>query len=225
MQTGTVLPPTSLILSGLLMLAGVCSDARPAFAQTQLDCPLPAGVTPPTPPRVTAQQVEDGSASLRDFALAARGQAQEGTTAEQAAYVGCLLRQEGSPWRSGSTYLIQLTPDGRVFVHAKDMSLSGRLLNPVIYGAILHALGIDPAVLTDPAAAQAAFTAAAAGDGGPFNVPDVPGASGYASAYSSTSVVLVGFDLDSSHVVPISEEVLDYGDPPITAGTWWTGPP
>ena len=218
MQAGTVLPPTSLILSGLLALAGVCSDARPAFAQTQLDCPLPAGVTPPTPPRVTAQQVEDGSASLRDFALAARGQAQEGTTAEQAAYVGCLLRQEGSPWRSGSTYLIQLTPDGRVFVHAKDMSLSGRLLNPVIYGAILHALGIDPAVLTDPAAAQAAFTAAAAGDGGPFNVPDVPGASGYASAYSSTSVVLVGFDLDSSHVVPISEEVLDYGDPPITAG-------
>ena len=218
MQAGTVLTPTSLLLSGLLVLAGVFSDARPAFAQTQLDCPLPAGVTPPADPRVTAQQVEDGSASLTDFALAARDQAQGSTTAEQAAYVGCLLRQEGSPWRSGATYLIQLTPDGRVFVHAKDMSLSGRLLKPVIYGAILHAVGIDPAALTDPAAAQAAFTAAAVGDGGLFNVPAVPGASGYASAYSSTSVVLVGFDLDSSHVVPLSEEALDYGDPPITAG-------
>ena len=217
MQTGRLLTPPALLLSGLLVLAGVFADARPAVAQTPLDCPLPDGVTPPAVPGVTAQQVEDGSASLTDFALAARGHAQGSTTAEQAAYVGCLLRQEGSPWRSGSTYLVQLTPDGRVFVHAKDMALSGRLLKPVIYGAILHVLGIDPAALTDPAAAQAAFTAAAAGNGGLFNVPDVPGASGYASAYSSTSVVLVGFDLDTSHLVPLSEEDIDYGDPPITA--------
>ena len=227
MQTRTVLTPISLMLSGLLALAGVCSDARPAFAQAQLDCPLPAGVTPPAPPRVTAQQVEDGSASLRDFALAARdhqftSDPQGVTTLEEAAYFGCLLRQEGSPWRSGSTYLVELTLDGRVFLHAKDMALSGRLLKPVIYGAILHALGIDPAVLTDPAAAQAAFTAAAAGDGGPFNVPEVPGAAGYATVYSSASmqgsrVLLVGFDLSASHLIPISEEALDYGDPSITA--------
>ena len=217
MQTGTLLTPTALILSGLLVLAGVFSDARPAFAQTQLDCPLPAGVTPTAPPRVTAQQVENGSASLMDFALAARDQSQGSSTAEQAAYAGCLLRQEGSPWRSGSTYLIQLTPDGRVFVHAKDMSLSGRQLTPAIYLAVLEALGIDPAALTDPAAAQAAFAAAVAGDGGPFNVPGIPSASGYATAYSSTSLVLAGFDLDASHVVPISDEDIDYGDPAVTA--------
>ena len=73
MQTGTVLPPPSLILSALLVLAGVCSDVRPAFAQTPLDCPLPADVAPPAP-RATAQQVEDGSPSLMNFTLAARDQ-------------------------------------------------------------------------------------------------------------------------------------------------------
>ncbi len=226
MQTGTVLPPISLLLSGLLALAGVFSDARPAFAQTPLDCPLPTGVTPPAPPRVTAQQVEDGSASLTDFALAARDQfvseSQGITTVKQAAYFGCIIRQEGSAWRSGSTYLIQLTLDGRVFIHTKDMSLSARKLTPVIYGAILHALGIDPAALTDLAAIQAAFAAAAAGDGGLFDVPGVPDASGYATVYLSVNlrqpiVLLAGFDLSASHLVPISEEAIDYADPPITA--------
>ena len=193
----------------------------PAYAQAQLACPLPAGVTPPATPAVTAQQVEDGTASLRDFALAARDHL-ETRDPDTAAYVGCLVRQEGSPWRSGSTYLVHLTPDGRVLLHAKDMSLGSRLLTPVIYGAILHALGIDPATLPSPAAAQAAFTDAAAGEGGPFNVPDVPGASGYATVYFSAGlqrpyVRLVGFDLDASHVIPISEEDIDYGDPPITA--------
>ena len=77
-----------------------------------------------------------------------------------------------------------LVPDGRVYVHAKDMALSGRQLTPVIYGAILHALGIDPAALTDPAAALAALTAAA-GDGGPFNVPEVPGAACYARVFTA----------------------------------------
>ena len=123
----------------------------------------------------------------------------------------------GGPWRSGSTYLIQLTPDGRVFVHAKDMSLSGRQLNPAIYAAILHALGIDPAALSDPGAAFAAFAAAAQGDGGLFEVPGVPGASGYASAYNAASVVLAGFDAGESHLVPVSEENIDYGEPPIAA--------
>ena len=227
MQPGTWLTPTALILaSGLLVLADVFSAARPALAQTQLDCPLPAGVTPPADPRVTAQQVEDGSASLTDFALAARDQfvseSQGITTVKQMAYFGCIIRQEGSAWRSGSTYLVQLTLDGRVLVHTQDMALSGRLLHPVIYGAILHALGIDPAALTDLAAIQAAFAAAAAGDGGLFDVAGVPGASGYATVYLSVNlrqpiVLLVGFDLSESHLVPISDEAIDYGDPPITA--------
>ncbi len=221
MQPGTWLTPTALMLSGLLVLAAICSEGREALAQTPLDCPLPAGVTPPADPRVTAQQVEDGSASLADFALAARDQfvSEVGVASPgRGAYVGCLLRQEGSPWHSGSTYLISLTLDGRVYLHAKDMALSGRQLTPVIYGAILEALGIDPAVLTDLAAAQAAFTVAAAGNGGPFDVPGLPGASGYATVYVSARrdpvVLLTGFDLASSH---LAEEEIEHVDPAITA--------
>ena len=208
-----------IFLTGLLVLACVFAAARPALAQAQKACPLPAGVTPPPAPRVTAQQVEDGSASLMDFTLAVRDQFGQGTTTvEEALYLGCLLRLEGSAYRSGSTYLVQLTPD-RIFVHAKAMRLAGRLLNPVIYGAILQALGINLADLADPATALAAFAAAAAGNGGPFNVPDVPGASGYATVYISANfpvpiVTIAGFDLTESH---LAEEAIDYGDPTITA--------
>ena len=210
----------SLVL-GLIVLAGFCSAVRPALAQ--LDCPLPAGVTPPEDPRVTAQQVEDGSVSLTDFALAARDQfVSESagiTTVEQAAYVGCLVRQEGSAWRSGSTYLVQLTLDGRVLVHTRDMSLSGEKLMTPIYLAILQALGINPAVLADPGQAAAAFAAATMGDGGLFDVAGVAGATGYATIYFSASlrqpiVLLAGFDLGRSH---LEESVIDHFQPPVTA--------
>ncbi|MCY4514454.1 MAG: hypothetical protein OXC69_04875 [Candidatus Tectomicrobia bacterium] len=219
MKSGT--PKTSKCLSlalGLLVLAGMVSGAGPALAQP--DCPLPDGVTPPAAPRVTAQEVEDGNAGVAAFALAMRDgrdiwQGDETVTFERWIYFGCLLRQEGSPWRSGSTYFVELTIDGRVFAHAKDMSLSGRQLKPAIYGAILHALGIDPAALTDPAAARAAFAAAADGDGALFDVPEVPGASGHASADSfSASLLLAGFDLDSSH---LTEEQIDHLEPVVTA--------
>ena len=221
MKVRTLPKKASLIpAAGLLVLAAVFTIEHPALAQTQEACPLPPGVTPPPDPRATAQQVEDGSASLKDFAQAARDQFSQGVaTAEEAFYIGCLLRHEGSPWRSGSTYLVQLTPD-RIFFHAKAMALSGRLLNPVIYGAILQALGINPAdLLADPGAALAAFAAAAAGDGGPFNIPDIPGASGYATVYISANfpipiVLLAGFDLDESH---LSDEEIDYGNPTVTA--------
>ena len=171
---------------------------------------------------MTAQQVEN-DATLRDFALAVRDQFGQGTptTPQLGLYAGCLIRQEGSVYRSGSTYLIQLRRDGRVFVHAKDMSLSGRQLRPVIYGAILQqALGIDPAVVrTDPAAALAAFTDATTGDGGSFDVPSIPGASGYAAVYVSAKfgspvVLLAGFDLNASHLI---EEDIVHIEPAVTA--------
>ena len=209
-----------ILVVSLLVLAGVFSNTHPALAQMQEGCSLPAGVTPPPTPPVTAQQVEDGSASLMDFTLVAKEYlGGEALTPEQGGYyLGCLIRQEGSPWRSGSTYLIELTPDGRVFLHAKDMALSGGLLNPLIYGAILQALGINPADLASPAAAGAAFAAAAAGNGGAFNIPDIPGASGYAATYIHGSgfpiVLLAGFDLKSSHLIP---EQIDPGDLAITA--------
>ena len=229
MQTGTWLTPVSLILaSGLFLLTSVLSDARPAFAQAQLDCPLPDGVTPLADPPVTAQQVEDGSASLTDFALAVRDifvSESQGmttpniTTLKQLAYVGCLFRQEGGPWRSGSTYVVRLAPSDRVLVHSKDMALSGGQLDPVIYEAILRALGIDPANLTSPAAARTEFAAATTREGGAFNVPDIPGASGYAIALLSgisgqPALVLVGFDLDASH---LAAEDIEHIEPPVTA--------
>ena len=185
-------------------------------------CPLPTGGTPVEPPLVTAQQVENGTGSLMDFALRSRDRFREQaalTTLGQAQYLGCLIRRDESPWRSGSTYLVTLTPDGRVNVQAKDMSLSGRLLKPSIYGGILGALGIDPEVLADRPAARAAFAAAEAGNGGSFDIPSVPGASGYAVVYTSLSfrtpaVLLAGFDLNETH---LATEQIDYGDPAVTA--------
>ena len=206
---------------GLLGLAGVLANGLSASAQDA--CPLPVGVTPVAPPQVTAQQVENGTGSLMDFALSSRDrfreQAVQATTPGQTQYFACLIRQDESPWRSGSTYLVTLTHDGRVFVHAKDMSLSGRQLRPSIYRGILRALGINPADLANPAAFRAAFAAAEAGNGGSFDIPSVPGASGYASAYTSLSfrtpaVLLAGFDLDASH---LAAEQIDYGDPAVTA--------
>ena len=216
--------PSRLLVVGLFALAGVFSDGRPAWGQTQEACPLPDGATPPPDPPVTAQQVEDGSGSLMDFALAARGllslHATELTGIEQFAYTTCEIRREGSPYRSGSTYLIELTLDGRILTHAKDMSLSGRLLNPVIYVAILQASGINPAdLMADHDTSEDAFHAAEAGNGGAFNMPDIPGASGYATVYTSGSlgsglVLLAGFDLNETH---LAEEQIEYGSPATTA--------
>ena len=214
----TLFTPAFMIpVAGLLVFC----MAHSALAQSQGVCVLRPGLTPPPVPQTTAQQVADGSATLKEFVMAAKGQFSRRTeTPEEALYFGCLTRQDGSHWYAGSVYFVSLSPDGRVFVHSADMSMSGRLLNPLIYGAILQAVGINPAdLLADPGSALAAFTAAAAGDGGEFNVPIIPGASGYATVYLSTNfgvpiLLLAGFELDESHV---AEEELDYGDPAVTA--------
>ena len=236
MNTGRWFASTSMIFSvGLLVLAGVFSDAPPAAAQTGGACPLPAGVTPPPDPPVTAQQVEDGG-SLRDFALAVTAQFREQNESVDLGpflYFSCLLRQEGSLWRAGSTYVVVLSADGRLFLHAKDMALTGRRLHPSIYAGILSALGVPQAVLADltspdPAIAgraQAAFIATLSQEpDSPFDATGaVPGAAGYASVYVSTAygglpfVGLAGFDLGESHLLPLASEQIDYGDPAITA--------
>ena len=238
MKTRTLLSLEYMIpIVGLIVFAGVFFNAPPPLAQTQGDCELPAGVSPPTEPSVTAQQVEDGSATLQEFALVTRDQFKQGqATPEESFYFGCLIRQEGSHWRSGSTYIVSLLADGRVFIHAKDMALSGRLLNPVIYGLILSALGVSTTDLVnlaspDPAVAAQAFGAVMSTllqePDAPFDAttpipglsPGIPGASGYATVHLSGNfgvpiIMLVGFDLNESHVV---EEEIDYGDPTITA--------
>lgn len=239
-RTRTTRTPKPVVLC-LLLLGFVHADVRPAVAQEA--CPLPAGTTPVAPPPVTAQQVEDDRSLLSDFALASRDRARESalqaTTVEQGLHVGCLIRQEGSAWRSGSTYIVTLTPDGRVFLHAKDMALAGRQLNPAIYSEILSALGVSPAALADLASpdpdtqnrAFAAILATLAQEpDGAFDATDplpgvrpaMPGASGYASVYVSPNlgapiVLLAGFDLGEAHLVPVGAEAIDYGDPAITA--------
>ena len=230
MKTGTVPILKSMIAVGLAALTAVFFDARPALAQTQEACPLPDGVSPPPDPAVTAQQVEDGSASLRDFALAARERLNRERRERLYLYNLCLIRQEGGPYRSGSTYLVQLTLDRRVYVHAKEMALSGRRLKRPIYGAILTALGVSPADLgklrsTDPAIRGPALAALnntlsqepeALFDAADVGVPD---ASGHVSSYYSETlgvpiIQFAGFDLNETH---LDEEVIDYGEPAITA--------
>ena len=228
MKTATWKTSTCLsLVVGLLVLAGICSSAGPASAQ--VDCPLPAGVTAPDPP-VTAQDVVNGSRTLAAFALAARDQSKsrgaDVLTPQQLAYSGCRLRQEGGPWYYGSTYIVTLTPDGRVYLHAKNMSLSAGKLQSPIYAQILRALGTPLAVLqglssSDPAArtrAQVMLLAHLESEPhGPFNLTG--GGSGHAAAYVSVNtgnplVLLVGFDLNASH---LAAEDIDYGDPAIRA--------
>ena len=130
MKRATRKTRTTLFSIGLLVLAGAFSDVRFASAQAQDTCPFPEISV--ADPSVTAQQVENGSASLEDFALAAtesfREHGQHIESLEQGARFGCLLRQEGGPYRSGSTYTVQVV-HGRVLFHAKDMSLRDRQLN------------------------------------------------------------------------------------------------
>ena len=134
------------------------------------------------------------------------------------------------PYRSGSTYLVQLTLDRRVYVHAKQMALSGRRLKASIFTSILTALGVSPSDLaklqsTDPAIRGPAIAALnnllSQEPDGAFDAArfGAPGASGHAGSYFSEHLgvpvmLLAGFDLNESH---LDEEVIDYGDPAITA--------
>ena len=199
-------PASLTLVVGVCVLAGVFSHAHPARAEHPGDCGYPADTPLPAGPAVTAQQVEDGSATLGEFMLAARVRFDElhheVTSFGESLQVHCLTRQEGSAWRSGSTYLVSLTADGRVWQHAKSLGLSGRLLKPLIYGAILQAAGINPAELTDRASAAEAF--AAAGTGGLFDLPDIPGASGFAFAAPTLSFWIAGFEIDETHLVPVA---------------------
>ena len=220
----------SIVAAGMLVLAGIGADGRDALAQTQDECPLPAGVERPADPPVTAQQVEDGSATLEEFTLAAIRHFKEGgaevLTPQQLAYSGCRLRQEGGPWRSGSTYIVTLTSDGRVYLHARDMSLSAGRLKPSIYAGLLRALRTPAAVLAGLRSADAATRASAQSmllahlesePHAPFSLAG--GVSGHAGAYQSVNtgrplVLLAGFDLNASH---LEEEEIDYGNPAVTA--------
>ena len=226
---------SSCLAIGLVAFACICFEGRdvmaqgPVVIQEREPCPLPAGEAPPADPAVTAQQVEDGSATLAEFAQAAlrhfKG-VDDVLTTQQLAYSGCRLRLEGGPWRSGSTYVVTLSADGRVYLHAKNMSLSAGKLQAPIYGQILLALGTPPAVLQGLRAMNDAARNRAMAmllnhlltePHAPFSLAG--GGSGYAGAYVSANtgrplVLLVGFDLDDTH---LAEEDIDYGNPAIMA--------
>ena len=206
--------PATFAALCLLMLAGLGFGAQPALAQTNEACPPAPGVTPIDDPSVTAQQVENGSATPEEFILSAREDFEKAVEANRATglHFGCLIRQEGGPWRSGSTYLVQLAPNGRVFLHAKNMALSGNILKRGIRTAILASL-LPRVDLTNPIAVA----------GGLLRKPTarimgIPGVSGYASVYRGAAgapiILLTGFDLNASH---LDREQIDYGDPTIRA--------
>ena len=216
--------------ASMLALAGVGFGANHAYAQAVEACPLPPGVTPPRNPTVTAQQVEQGG-DLRAFLLSVpditRNMFRTATGLQQLSYFGCVSRQEGSVWRSGSTYIVQVTLNGRVAVHTKDMSLGGGLLNPRIYAVILSSLGVPQAVLDDLAssdadrakAAQAALMAVLLQEPDAAFDAGLPGASGHAAVFVSPveripSLMIAGFDLDKSHLV---EEKIDHIEPSAAA--------
>ena len=244
MQTGNRKNRLALFLMvGLIVLAGIGPGARDASAQALEGCPLPEGLAALPDPAVTAQDVEDGSATLEQFAEAAVSQFKRGgsevATPQQLAYSGCRLRLEGGPWRSGSTYIVTLTPDGRVYLHARNMSLSARRLRSPIYAGILQALGTPGRILLgtaseDPAtaaSAQEALVEFLRDEPGPaaFDLtaptdrrPGLPGVSGQAAVYVSVNsqnplILLTGFDLNEQHLVSLDDENIDYGDPAITA--------
>ena len=182
-------------------------------------------------------------ATLKDYLVAVRDQfsaqsrSPDTASLEFLSYFGCLVRQEGSAYRSGSTYLVLMNPgDGTVVWHAEAMRFSGRRLDPSIHRTILSSLGVEPAVLADldspnPGTRSMAIAAVlqtlSQEPDGRFDAttpipdlrPGIPGASGHAAAYMAVNfgfplVLLSGFDINEAHV---ATEEIDFGSPTVTA--------
>ncbi len=207
-------PRRILFAALILALFGVFSAAPAAFAQDA--CPLPAGVTanPLATPSVTAAQVEAGAASISDFALAAKGY-MESVNLAGLSHNACVIRQEG-PWKSGDTYLVTISIDGRVFFHSDEAELSGRPLNNRVYGAILRALGITATAPADISAALA--NVATTGSFPNANGGQIPVIGGYAVGFKRTGgnplILVAGLDIGESH---LGTETIDQGSPDVRA--------
>lgn len=223
-----------------VLLFGVFCTTHSARAQETIECPLPTDTAPVDDPVVSAQDADIDATQLGSFTREVRDRFKNYsltvTSMSQIAYFGCILRQEGGPWRTDSVYPILLTPFGRVVFHTEDMTLAGRLLDPTILATIYTALGVsrsDIAALrsTDPdIVAQARLsilTTLATERDAAFDAtrpipgvrPGIPGASGHAAVYVGRAfmiplIVIGGFDMSSNHVVA---EDIDYGDPTVTA--------
>ena len=180
------LPNGTEATNELILGAGIYEDAVAA-------CRRPEGIPEIPASNATAQQVENGEATLTEFVtglLLYSRQIRNHPLSN--GYAGCLLTHEG-PWKYGSTYVVTMTATGRVGLHGDNVVLSGRLL--------------DPAVL-EPIAAAAASSLR----GGTF---DVGGDDGYAGPYfnpdGSAALVTIGLDIQESHLV---DEPFDPGEAP-----------
>ena len=224
----------------VFLLVGVLFGTHTALAQAVNECPVPPDTAPVVDPEVTAQQVVADDTNLGEFTRLVRDRfksySQTVTSVTQIAYFGCVLREEEGPWRTSTVYPILVTPFGRIVFHTEDMTLSGRLIDPAVLGTIYSALGVSHQDIADLRSADVntrnrarrsilmtlaeekdtAFDATAPIPG---VRPGIPGAKGHVAVYVGRAfqiplLVLGGFDLGSRHVV---EEMIDYGDPSVTA--------
>ena len=207
------LPDGTVLQDVLIIGAGIYGD--PDAVATAQDCPRPAGVpdNPLATPSPTAGEVTTGAGTLGQFAQAARDYFNSITTPEELGYAGCITRNEG-PWKSGPIYLSAVTLDGRVFFNADDMTTGGRPLNPLVYGAILAALGID--VTSQDTITAGLQTVFATGTFPNTNGGPVPGVGGYAVGYGTNIpyILLAGLNL---HELLLAPETLEPAEPEITA--------
>lgn len=230
---------SSPVLAAVAGLPGVFSQG--ALAQFMGSCPAPAGdfSEAVTNPSVTAQAVERDRSLLRKFLLDYIKLITE--TDADTWHTACIGRTENGPYCLGSTYLTTLTLDSRLYVHAKDQSLSARQLKPQVYAEILSGLGVSAGEMASlgssgPAVAGQAFGRVAARLSaeeldGAFSFSEqrgLPAASGHAAAYYSagagTSIILFsGFYLAEAHLIDLGAENIGYGAPPLRTRMLWTG--
>lgn len=228
---------TAIISISLVITLGV---SQITLAQVADDCFVPPGTTPIEDPTVTADEAAADESLVKDFTLEVSATFKEFSSnvndLSQIIYFGCVLRLEDSAWSSDTVYPIMVSPFGRIVFHTKDMSLSGRLLDPAVLSTIYVSLGVARSDIADlrssdpdtvAAARRAIIAQLATEPDAAFDAtrpipgvrPGIPGAKGYVSAYVGRTVripllVIGGFDLTIDHV---AEEVIDYGNPTITA--------
>ena len=109
--------------------------ALPAFAQETCPRPSDVGDNALATPDVTAADND-----LMGFARAEKQYLASVRPGSELAFSACLLRNEEA-WKSGSAYIVTMSPDGRVFFHSNDAALSGRQLQPSVWRAIAGATG------------------------------------------------------------------------------------
>ncbi len=161
---------------------------------TQDVCPRPDNIAPIPSDIVTAEQVENGDATLTDFVTDYLGYALPLIGSPLAAgYLGCVLTHEG-PWNYGSTYIATMTPRGTLAFHGQDLLLSGGVIDSTMFQKISDAAALVPRL------------------GSTF---EFEGDDGHAAPYfnldGSPALLTAGLDIREEH---LEEETFDPGEAP-----------